>query len=148
MNGSRQRGQLLRIGIVAGEQDDAADQRVTQAFTIEIGQFGTGDVDHHQEDPMSGVANLFDVGVVFIVGLIGALISAYSLLDFLSPKTEITMVRSNDNGQVEIVTKKGKQIKVKKVTDRNLQGEGTRLGTAYRLKDGKVVYVPENNRER
>ena len=106
------------------------------------------DVDLHQEDPMSGVANLFDVGVVFIVGLIGALISAYSLLDFLSPKTEITMVRSNDNGQVEIVTKKGKQIKVKKVTDRNLQGEGTRLGTAYRLKDGKVVYVPENNRER
>ncbi|MBW7897513.1 hypothetical protein BIY37_10060 [Candidatus Brocadia sapporoensis] len=106
------------------------------------------DVDLHQEDPMSGVANLFDVGVVFIVGLIGALISAYSLLDFLSPKTEITMVRSNDNGQVEIVTKKGKQIKVEKVTDRNLQGEGTRLGTAYRLKDGKVVYVPENNRER
>jgi len=65
------------------------------------------DVDLHQEDPMSGVANLFDVGVVFIVGLIGALISAYSLPDFLSPKTEITMVRSNDNGQVEIVTKKG-----------------------------------------
>src|SRR3972149_6490174 len=92
------------------------------------------EVDLHQEDPMSGVANLFDVGVVFIVGLIGALISAYSLLDFLSPKTEITMVKNNDDGRVEIVTKKGKQIKVEKVTDKNCQGEGTRLGTAYRLK--------------
>ncbi|KKO20649.1 MAG: DUF2149 domain-containing protein [Candidatus Brocadia sp.] len=103
------------------------------------------DVDLHQEDPMSGVANLFDVGVVFIVGLIGALISAYSLLDLLSPKTEITMVKQRENGQVEIVTKKGKQVKVEKVTDKKLQGEGTRLGIAYRLTDGKVIYVPEGS---
>ena len=106
------------------------------------------EIDLHQEDPMSGVANLFDVGVVFIVGLIGALISAYSLLDFLSPTTEIPMVRQKDNDRVEIVTKKGKQIKVEKVTDKKLQGEGTRLGTAYRLKDGKVIYVPEGDTEK
>ncbi|HHT9130061.1 MAG TPA: DUF2149 domain-containing protein, partial [Candidatus Brocadiaceae bacterium] len=103
------------------------------------------EVDLHQEDPMSGVANLFDVGVVFIVGLIGALISAYSLLDFLSPKTEITMIKKNNDGQIELVTKKGKQVKVEKVTDKQLQGEGTRLGIAYRLKDGKVIYVPEGH---
>ena len=102
-------------------------------------------MDLHQEDPMSGVANLFDVGVVFIVGLIGALISAYSLLDFLSPKTEITMIKKNNDGQIELVTKKGKQVKVEKVTDKQLQGEGTRLGIAYRLKDGKVIYVPEGH---
>ena len=53
------------------------------------------------------------------------------------------MVKNNDDGRVEIVTKKGKQIKVEKVTDKNLQGEGVRLGTAYRLKDGKVIYVPD-----
>ena len=95
------------------------------------------EVDLHQEDPMSGVANLFDVGVVFIVGLIGALISAYSLLDFLSPKTEITMVKQKDNGKIEIVTKKGKQVKVEKVTDKNLQGEGTRLGDCLPIKRWK-----------
>lgn len=97
---------------------------------------------------MAGVANLFDVGVVFIVGLIGALIGAYSLLDFLSPETEITIAKKKDNGQMEIVIKKGKQIKVEKVTDKHLQGEGTRLGTAYRLKDGKVIYVPEGREEK
>ncbi len=43
----------------------------------------------------------------------------------------------------EIVTKKGKEIKVQKVTDKRLSGEGERLGTAYKLKDGKVIYVPE-----
>ncbi|MEK7812802.1 MAG: DUF2149 domain-containing protein, partial [Candidatus Desantisbacteria bacterium] len=47
------------------------------------------------------------------------------------------------DGRIEIVTKKGREIKVQKVTDKQLSGEGTRLGTAYQLKDGKVVYVPE-----
>ncbi|UJS19038.1 MAG: DUF2149 domain-containing protein [Candidatus Jettenia sp.] len=39
-----------------------------------------------------------------------------------------------------MVTKKGKQVKVEKVTDKSVQGEGTRLGITYRLKDGKVIY--------
>ena len=32
---------------------------------------------------------------------------------------------------------------IKKVTDKKLNGEGTRLGTAYQFNDGKMVYVPE-----
>ena len=40
------------------------------------------------------------------------------------------------------MTKKGKEIKVSKVTDQKLAGRGERLGTAYKLPDGKVVYVP------
>ena len=39
--------------------------------------------------------------------------------------------------------KKGTQITVQKVTDRSMSGEGTRLGTAYRLANGQVVYVPD-----
>ena len=39
--------------------------------------------------------------------------------------------------------KKGKEVKIKKVTSNKLKGKGKRLGTAYRLKDGKVAYVPE-----
>jgi hypothetical protein len=31
------------------------------------------------------------------------------------------------------------------VTDRSLSGAGTRLGTAYRLANGQVVYVPEGD---
>ena len=44
---------------------------------------------------------------------------------------------------MEIITKKGREIKVQKLTKEMAQGQGTRLGTAYRLKNGKVVYVPE-----
>ncbi|MDI6781865.1 MAG: DUF2149 domain-containing protein [bacterium] len=95
------------------------------------------------EDPIAGVANLFDVSVVFIVSMMIALFMAYNMIDLLDPKSEITITKKTADGQIEIITKKGKEIKVKKVTDKRLTGEGTRLGTAYQLNDGKVVYVPE-----
>lgn len=99
--------------------------------------------DEPLEDPISGVANLFDASVVFIVSMMIALFMAYNMLDMLDPKSEMTIVKKAADGKIEMVVKKGKEIKVTKVTDKRLSGEGTRLGTAYQLKDGKIVYVPE-----
>jgi hypothetical protein len=99
--------------------------------------------DEPLEDPIAGVANLFDASVVFIVSMMVALFMAYNMLDLLDPMSEMTITKKSAGGKVEIITKKGKEIKARKVTDRRLSGEGMRLGTAYRLKDGRVVYVPE-----
>jgi len=99
--------------------------------------------DEPLEDPISGVANLFDASVAFIVSMMIALFMAYNMLDLVNPKSEVTITKKNADGEMEIITKKGKEIKVKKVTDKKLSGEGIRLGTAYQLKDGRVVYVPE-----
>jgi len=99
--------------------------------------------DEPLEDPISGVANLFDASVAFIVSMMIALFMAYNMLDLVNPKSEVTITKKNADGQMEIITKSGKEIKVKKVTDKKLSGEGVRLGTAYQLKDGRVVYVPE-----
>lgn len=99
--------------------------------------------DEPLEDPISGVANLFDASVVFIVSMMISLFMAYNMLDLVNPKSEVTITKKNADGEMEIITKIGKEIKVKKVTDKRLSGEGTRLGTAYQLKDGRVVYVPE-----
>lgn len=95
------------------------------------------------EDPISGVANLFDASVVFIVSMMIALFMAYNMIDLINPHSEITITKRNQDGSIEIVTRKGTEIKASKVTDRNLSGQGTRLGVAYRLKDGRLVYVPE-----
>lgn len=95
------------------------------------------------EDPMSGVANLFDASVAFIVSMMIALFMAYNMLDLLDPRSELTITKKTSDGEIEIISKKGKEIKAKKVTDKRLSGEGVRLGTAYQLKDGKVIYVPE-----
>lgn len=99
--------------------------------------------DNPLEDPISGVANLFDASIVFIVSMMIALFMAYNMLDMLNPKSEMTITKKTADGKIEVITKKGKEIRVQKVTDKRLRGEGTRLGTAYQLKDGRVIYVPE-----
>ena len=96
-----------------------------------------------QEDPLSGVANLFDISLALIVAMVVALYSMMGTPSFLDPNSSWTMTRTAADGRMEIVRKDGKTIKVEKVSDRKLSGDGDRLGIAYRLPDGKVVYVPE-----
>jgi hypothetical protein len=97
----------------------------------------------HDEDPLAGIANLFDVSVAFIVALLIALFALFSAGTLLDPNSNVTLVKQTENGEMEIVTKRGPEIKVQKVTDKTLSGQGTRLGVAYRLANGQVVYVPE-----
>jgi len=97
----------------------------------------------HDEDPLAGIANLFDVSVAFIVALLVALFALFSAGSMLDPTSKVTIVKQKDNGDMEIVTKEGTQIRIQKVTDREMSGQGTRLGTAYRLANGQVVYVPD-----
>lgn len=99
----------------------------------------------HREDPLSGVANLFDASIVFAVGLMVALIQAFSLTQMMDPNSQFTIVKKNtQTGEMEIVEKDKNQIKVKKLTPDKKSGAGTRLGVAYQLPDGSVVYVPES----
>ncbi|BBU63710.1 hypothetical protein MSC49_36450 [Methylosinus sp. C49] len=101
------------------------------------------DGDAPLEDPIAGVANLFDASVVFIVSMMIALFMAYNMMDLLDPNAKVTMTRKGSDGSLEVITREGSQIKVQKVTDKKLGGEGERLGAAFRLKDGRVVYVPD-----
>ncbi|WP_332817626.1 DUF2149 domain-containing protein [Sphingopyxis sp.] len=101
------------------------------------------DEESWQEDPLSGVANLFDISLAFIVAMVVALYSMTGAPSLLDPDSSWTMTRTDAQGRMEIVRKDGKQIRVEKVSDRKLSGNGDRLGVAYRLPGGKVVYVPE-----
>jgi hypothetical protein len=95
------------------------------------------------EDPLAGIANLFDVSVVFIVGLMMSLFSVYRMADLVDAKSDVTMVKTNAQGEREIIVKKGTRVTAYKVTGQQTSGNGERLGTAYRLADGQVIYVPE-----
>jgi len=96
-----------------------------------------------EEDPLAGIANLFDVSVVFIVGLMITLFSIYRMGDLVDAQSEVTLVKTNAQGEREIITKKGTEIKAYKVTDKAMSGNGERLGVAYRLANGQIIYVPE-----
>ena len=99
--------------------------------------------DAETEDPLAGIANIFDVSVVFIVGLMITLFSVYRIGDLVDPKSEVTLVKTNADGLSEIVVKRGTEIRAYELTGERLGGDGERLGTAYRLADGQIVYVPD-----
>jgi hypothetical protein len=105
----------------------------------------SGEVTVHQENPLSGVANLFDASIVFAVGVMVALIQAFSFAQMLGPDSDFTLIRKDAaTGQVEIVEKNAREITVRRMTDERKGGSGVRLGVAYRLPDGTVVYVPDD----
>lgn len=97
------------------------------------------------EDPLAGIANLFDVSVVFIVGLMVTLFSVYRMGDLLDTTSEVTMVKTNAQGEREIIIKKGTTIEAYRVSGETAEGDGERLGTAYRLADGQIIYIPEED---
>ncbi len=99
--------------------------------------------DEAEEDPLTGVANLFDVSVVFIVGLMISLFSVYRMGDLMDPETEVTMVMTNAEGQSEIIIKRGEEIEAYEMTGESMSGDGEKLGTAYRLANGQIIYVPD-----
>ncbi|WP_420991611.1 DUF2149 domain-containing protein [Cupriavidus sp. 30B13] len=98
----------------------------------------------HREDPLAGVANLFDASIVFAVGLMVALTQAFGLAQLLDPEARFTLVRRDPRtGELQWLEKNRKEVKVSKFSAQQKAGEGTRLGVAYQLPDGSVVYVPE-----
>ena len=99
------------------------------------------------DDPLSGVANFFDLGIVFALGFILALLKYIGLPEMLA-KQDVTLVKNPGTSQMEIITKKGVVIEKYRVSRDKLSGEGEKLGTAFRLKNGEVIYVPEEESDK
>ena len=51
-------------------------------------------IGEHTEDPLAGVANLFDASIVFIVAMMLALFSAWNMMDLLDPNSEVTIAKN------------------------------------------------------
>jgi len=96
------------------------------------------------DDPMTGIANIFDVAMVFALALMLMLIVNYNLPELMQPNSNVTIVKNPGAPDMEIIIKKGETVEIKKLTNETLGGEGEKLGTAYMLKSGEVIYVPEN----
>lgn len=97
-----------------------------------------------EEDPLRYVANLFDVAMVFAVALLLAVVAYSNLPEILSEK-DVTIVKNPGAPDMEIIVKKGTEIKKYNISKEIAGGRGVKLGSAYRLVTGEVVYVPENN---
>ena len=104
-----------------------------------------GLLEHESEsNPLGGVANLFDVAMVFAVALLIALVMSYHLPEMLDPDASLTVVKNPGQPGMKIIVKDGVSIEVMNMTENIAGGAGEELGTAYKLADGKVIYVPAN----
>ncbi|MFI5427332.1 DUF2149 domain-containing protein [Aeromicrobium sp. UC242_57] len=92
---------------------------------------------HHDKagDPLDGLVNMFDIGIVLAVAFLLAALSSLGLSDAVK-----------DGGLTkpalgEVTIKPGETIE--EVPDEGVKtvGRGTQVGTVYRLADGRLVYV-------
>jgi hypothetical protein len=91
-------------------------------------------------DPLDGLVNLFDLGVVLAVAFLLAALSSLKLTDLLTQE-DVTVVRSGARDQTVIV-KRGDRVQTLRVDPRKqVVGRGSRVGSVYRLADGRLVYV-------
>jgi hypothetical protein len=106
-----------------------------------------GEGDEHDareaDDPMTSVANMTDIYLVFIVALLISFLSAYHMEDLLSPDSNVTVMKESAEGEITVITKQAQKIEAVKITRSEAEGKGVRLGVAYRMEDGSMVYLPD-----
>ena len=97
------------------------------------------------DDPMSSVANLFDVAMVFYVALLIALVMSFQLTELLDPGSNVTIVKNPGQPDMQVIVKSGEKIETLNMTNETVETEilGT-VGTIFRTKDGGMIYVPDN----
>ena len=101
---------------------------------------------HNQtdSDPMGTGATLFDVAMVFAVALMVALVTRFNMTEMFS-KEDFTMVKNPGKENMEIITKEGQEIKrYTPSEEQETSGKrGKKVGVAYQLESGEIIYVPE-----
>lgn len=91
------------------------------------------------DDPLAGLVNLFDLWMVFSIALLLALVAASRLADLSAASKR----DASNSSSEELPSQEQSKLDHFRVSNEKLTGEGKRLGTAYRLKSGEVVYVPD-----
>ena len=93
------------------------------------------------DDPLGGVANLFDVMLVFAVGLLLAFLTYSGLTEFITAE-KVTIVKNPGTEEMTIITKEGEKIEINMITEESAEGMGEEMGKLYRLPNGEMIYVP------
>ena len=98
------------------------------------------------ENPMNSVGNVFDVAMVFSVALLVALVLSFNISELLTDQ-DVTIVKNPGKENMQIITKVNDTYEIMEINAEEEIGGGIGdiLGTAYRLEDGRVIYVPEGD---
>lgn len=97
--------------------------------------------DEENDDPILSVVNIIDVFLVIIAVLLIAVLE-----NPLNPfaAQDVMVIKNPGRPNMEMLVKEGKELKHYTSSGQVGEGQGAKAGTAYRLKDGSMIYVPEN----
>ena len=101
--------------------------------------------DSEEIDPMGSLVNLFDVAMVFAVALMVAFVIQSRMTEFLTAE-DATFVKNAGKENMEIIVKKNNKITRYKSEKSSGSSKGRRVGIAYQLENGEVIYVPEDTK--
>ncbi len=93
------------------------------------------------DDPLSLVPNLFDVSIVLAVAFLVAALSVAG-----GGGRAATRPGQIENGLRKAaltVARQSAEKSLKRPSDRKSAGRGSRLGVAYQLENGEIIYVPD-----
>jgi hypothetical protein len=95
--------------------------------------------DDRAGDPLDGLVNLFDLGIVLSVAFLLAALSSLDLTDALTSKSRAEQATRPANA---VVAKKDQRVKeVQLKPNERVVGRGQPIGTVYKLSDGRTVIV-------
>ena len=94
--------------------------------------------DDRAGDPLDGLVNLFDLGIVLSVAFLLAALSSLDLTEAITGKASTEKTRPAD----AVIAPKDQEVKqVELKPNEKVVGRGQPIGTVYRLSDGRTVIV-------
>ncbi|HEY0879402.1 MAG TPA: DUF2149 domain-containing protein [Zeimonas sp.] len=96
--------------------------------------------DEDGDDPILSVVNIVDVFLVVIAVLLIAVME-----NPLNPfaTEDVVVLRTPGEPDMRMLVREGRELKEYRSSGQIGEGEGAKAGTAYRLRNGSMVYVPE-----
>ena len=91
-------------------------------------------------DPLDGLVNLFDIGIVLSVAFLIAALSSLDLTSVLTDPEKATSARSVPADSV-VVEPDSKVETIEIQPGQTVEGRGREVGTVYELEDGRTVIV-------
>lgn len=93
-------------------------------------------------DPLEGMVNLFEVAMVFAMALMVAVVSHMHMTEMFTDEN-FTMVKNPGKENMKIIVKDAQAIEQYEASGESAGGKGKRVGAAYQLESGEIIYVPE-----
>jgi hypothetical protein len=88
-------------------------------------------------DPLDGLVNLFDLGIVLALAFLLAALSSLELSGVLTQEG-VKVVRRDAN---TVIVDRDRNVRTVQLEGRKVVGDGRRVGSVYRLEDGRTVFV-------